>query len=494
MSDEIETALQGDHQEPISLGDGCDDSVNSGSCGTPSSSPLQFRVPVAQSRDEPGADEDYRHYDLVSEGITWPAKGFGSTVPVPKSDRYIVGQGIFVTGAAGRGWLVVSAKPSATSITLMEVGGIRSNPEKGTVLAGPIAVVPGPRMKPDTTYDDLKDSISEEIIDEVTKQVDAKIDKSPTFPLTTVKKANGGRLVVSVRKNTDGDGDDAAEYSEMEVGENSDGAIAVLKNEGCDEQAVRFDKWNPSSGAPSGELIAAVREAPCEGKPPAPRLVAPEIVKEDSVPNESFGMLGYREETVECSDGNIIKKFWQKLTKFILHKNFFFTPTTDDDTLHVLVSNLSGDIQKVGTLTLGNRQVLVGDDDGKLRVKDLFDVVPPSTFIPSGEPATLLSVTSNVTTDVSPNTQVAAPECATHAIVALRLKNANNSESTMTIDGVLRLSSGASTTSDPNTADTIAWIPLSAPDSTINVVVGSTDDPTVLAEVKLIGYQCNRPA
>lgn len=496
----IEEALQGDTDNPVPCdlpacgtcgGSDCScDAISKDCTPAPTKSPLMFREPVGQCEDVQETS-GAKFFDTVANGLVWPAVGYSITVEVADASKYAVGQCVYVCG--GYGWLKVSAvRTSSGAISLLNEGS-KKNVAPGTQTTVPVNIAPGPCPKPDTKYADLKDDIEDAVEDEVERQVNAKIDPAPTFPLAKVSVLESGRIPLWNRDNGCNEGAKDTTLGEQQVRKTSEGYLASIRHLGCDSESVRIDKLDPPA-ASHGDMLGVTPVDYCgTDDPPEPRKIHPEQVTEEDTPAESFGLLGYRTETVSCSGGDVLKKIWQRLRKLFFHSGLFFDPVVDDDTLRIIVANKNGEIYKFAPLTLGDGQVLAGDGGGGVKIVNVLDIVPPSVVAGAGEPPTLISGAGNFSGTTTPNTEQAAPDCATHAIVSCRLVNANNSESEMILAGVSRLKAG-SATSNPGTVDTVAWIPLATPTSSFTVTISTAaGSPPTAWNIKLIGYQCNRP-
>lgn len=459
------------------------DSIQSECEAQPSCSPLVFREPVGQNQD-PGDGSTCRHYDTVVNGLVWPAVGYDVTVDVPDPTKYAVGQGVYVCG--GYGWLKVSAVRSA-SISLLNTG-FRSNVPPGTQTIAPVNIAPSGLPKPDLKYDDIKKEVEDAIEDEVERQVADAIDPTPEFPVDLIDVLESGRIPLWRRDSIDDNS--TSKLGEQRVVSSSKGYLATLRHSGADKESVRFDILNPG-GSSHGDLLGVTPLDYCGPDAPEPRKIDPETVDGNSSPAATFGLLGYRTEQIACDAGEKIKKIWQRLTKLFFHQDLLFEAEIDDDSLRIMVANKVGSTYKLAPLTLAENQVLAGDGNGGVKIQNVLDMVPPSVVAVPAEPPTMLAASGNHSNTITPHSHVPAPDEATHAICSLRLENANNSDATMTLAGVLRLKAG-SATSDPNTVDTVAWIPIATPTSGFSITVMGTPDPAGAWSVKLIGYQCNR--
>jgi hypothetical protein len=422
---------------------------------------------------------------VVANGIAWPAIGAGSTVTVPDSSAYAVGQGVYVVGY---GWLMVSAIPSATQVTLQN-NEFRANPAPGTVVPGPVAIAPGIMPTPDVEYSDLQSEIEAEIAQQVGEEVTSQIDPAPEFPTETIQTVESGKIPLWTH-GVDAD-DTMSRLDAQEVRDESEAPLATVKAAGCDGDEVRIDRLNPLE-SDTGDMLLISRPTECDRTAPIPRRATFEEIEDDVHP--TFAPVGFRTQEVVCDGGNIIKRTWQRLKKLVLHGDFLFVPATDDNTLRVIVSNYDGTQHKLAPLTLGDNEVLAGDGNGGVKIRNVLDMVPPSVVaVDSGEAVLMASGTADATGSVTPNSSLTAPDCTTHAILALRLGNDNNTECTMSIGGYQRLKVGSGT-SDPNTGDTVVWAPLADPVGSLAYSIASTGDggPSEWS-ISLIGYQCNRP-
>lgn len=497
----IETALKGDNDQPVPcdlpacVGTGCDtggctDAVQAdNSCATPSSSPLQFRTPIAQC-DRSDTAATFRFFDTVANGLVWPILNGGSTVTVPNSHQYSVGQGVYVVGY---GWTVVSAIPSSTQITIQNLGD-RNNPAPGTVVPGPVNIVPGPAAKPDAPYSVYETEINAAIAAEVTSQVDAKVDPAPTFPIDTLQVAEGGRLAVWSRSLVGCESDTETTLMEQLVQNSPEGFLGTIRQTGCDPQSLRQDILMPTS-AGHGDVLLVTPEDYCGDDPPKPKKMSVEVIDGDSTPSSTSGLLAYRTEDVACGGGNVIKKIWQRLAKLVFHDNVFNEAVTTDDTLRVIVSNKAGTKHKIAPLTLGDGEVLAGDGGGGVKVVDVLDIVPPSSVAVEAAPITMVPGPGPDSGVITPNSFLPAPDCATHAIVEIALRSGNNTYAEILIAGIQYVDTGA-TTSNPDSNTTVAYVPLPTPTATIswaiNETLGGGGVGILTGTIKLIGYQCNR--